>query len=112
MYARVTQFEIDLVRLDGATAVERFRQMILPGLQRQPGYAGVYALLSDEGKGSLITLWESEAAADASVVSGFYDEQLAKFVTFFRSPPGREHYAVVFAEGPHGITVPLQGAVP
>lgn len=99
MYARITQFEIDLVRIEAHAAVERFKAMILPGLKQQPGYAGVLALLSPDGKGALVSLWESEQAADKGLATGFYDEQVAKFVTFFRSPPGREQYNVVFAEG-------------
>jgi heme-degrading monooxygenase HmoA len=101
MHARVTQFEIDLVRIDATEAVERFKQLILPALQSQPGYAGAYGLLGGDGKGELITLWETEEAAEAGLRSGYYEEQVAKFVTFFRAPPGREHYAVVLADGPH-----------
>lgn len=99
MYARVTQFEIDLLRLDADTAIERFRVLILPVLEDQPGYLGVYALLSPDGKGELLSFWQSEAAAEAGIASGYYGEQVAKFVTFFRAPPGREQYAVVLAEG-------------
>lgn len=105
MYARVTQFEIDLLRLDADTAVERFRALILPVLERQPGYLGIYALLSPDGKGELVSFWESEATAEAGIRSGYYDEQVAKFVTFFRSPPGREQYEVVLAEGRSGLPV-------
>jgi hypothetical protein len=34
------------------------------------------------------------------VESGYYDEQVAKFVTVYRTPPGREHYEVVLADIP------------
>ena len=49
-----------------------------------------------------MTLWETPEAAEAGVASGYYDEQIAKFVAFYRSPPGREHYEVSFAEAPTG----------
>ena len=41
-------------------------------------------------------------AADAGLEGGrsFYSEQLEKFVTIYRSPPGREHYEVVIADLP------------
>jgi hypothetical protein len=38
------------------------------------------------------------------VGTGFYPEILAQYMTLFRSPPGREHYEVAFAEMP-GVTV-------
>ena len=31
--------------------------------------------------------------------SGYYEEQISKFLMFTRQPPGRDHYEVVFAEG-------------
>ena len=49
-----------------------------------------------------ITFWESEEAAEAGVrgTSSFYAEQVEKFVTLYRSPPGRESYEVVVADAP------------
>jgi hypothetical protein len=38
--------------------------------------------------------------ATAGLRSGFYDAQVEKFVTLFRSPPGREGYDVVVADAP------------
>ena len=59
-------------------------------------------LLSDEGKVLALTFWESEEAADAGIAGGrsFYAEQIDKFVTLYRSPPGREMYDVVLADAP------------
>jgi len=48
----------------------------------------------------VLTFWESEEAATAGLASGYYTEQLEKFVTFFRAPPGRETYEVALAEAP------------
>ena len=45
-------------------------------------------------------LWASEEAVVSGETSGYYDEQIAKLVTLFRTPPGREHYEVVFSEAP------------
>ena len=100
MYARVTLFEIDTVRGSLSTVVDRFEASVVPELHKQAGYAGAYALTTPEGKGMLLTLWETEAAAQAGEASGFYDEQIAKFLMVMREPPGRDHYEVVFSEAP------------
>ncbi len=98
MYARVTIFDIDTMRMDLGSAVERFKELVLPELRKQRGYEGLYVLTTDEGKGLLLTLWESHEAADAGVKSGFYAEQVEKFISLYRAAPGREHYEVAFAE--------------
>jgi heme-degrading monooxygenase HmoA len=98
MYARVTQFDIDTMRIDLDAALERFKDLILPELRRQPGYRGVYALRTDEGNGLLISLWDSPETAQAGVASGFYGEQIGKFMSFYKEPPGRSHYLVAFEE--------------
>jgi hypothetical protein len=95
MHGRVTLFEIDTLRIGLDDAVERFRELILPRLRQQPGYQGVIAMDTPEGKGMLISFWDTEAAASASIETGFYDEQIADFTMFLRQPPGREHYEVV-----------------
>jgi len=51
-----------------------------------------------EGKGMLLSLWESEEAASTSISTGFYNEQVQKFLMFLRQAPGREHYEVVYWE--------------
>ncbi len=98
MFGRITLFEIDTMRIDLDTALERFKEAVLPALRKQPGYKGVYVMRTPEGKGMLMTLWETQEAAQAGVVSGFWAEQIDKFVSVFRAPPGREHYEVVFIE--------------
>ena len=98
MFARITQFEIDTVRINLDEALERFKETILPEVRKQPGYAGVFVMRTPEGKGALLSLWTSEGAAHAGVDSGYFDEQVAKFLIFVRQPPGREHYEVVFSE--------------
>ena len=98
MYSRVTQLEIDTLRVDVADAVEVFRTEVLPRLHEQDGYEGALVLTAEDGRGILVTLWDTAAEADAS--AGFAGEQLAQYVTLFRTPPGRDHYDVSFAEMP------------
>jgi hypothetical protein len=100
MHGRVTQFEIDVVVAPVARAVARFEENVLPELRRQPGYAGVLVLANEEGRGELISLWDSEEAANQALATGFYDEQVQKFVTFYRQPPGREQFEVRLLEIP------------
>ena len=100
MVARVTLFELDLKRVDVEAALERYKALVLPDLRVQPGYQGLYVLHNKEGKGLLMSLWDSEQAADAGISSGYYDRQSAKFLTVFKEPPGREHYQVVYSETP------------
>lgn len=98
MFARATQFDIDTTRIGLEAALKRFLELVLPELRKQQGYQGNYLMRTPQGKGLLITLWETEADAEAGMASGFYDEQIRKFMTVYRQPPGREHYEVVFGE--------------
>jgi len=103
MFARITLFEIDTVRISLDEVLEQFKELIVPEVRKQEGYQGMYVMRTPEGKGVIMSLWASEEAAVAGVTSGYYDEQVAKFVAVFRAPPGREHYEVVIAEAP-GMT--------
>ena len=100
MIARITLFEIDTLRISLDDALEKFRELIVPETRKQEGYKGLYVMRTPEGKGLVMSLWESEEAATAGLMSGYYEEQVAKFVTLFLSPAGRESYEVVFAEPP------------
>jgi heme-degrading monooxygenase HmoA len=105
MFARVTLFEIDTLRIPLAEAERLFDDTVVSRLHEQHGYAGFLVMRTDEGKGMVITLWDSEEAASAGVDTGFYQEQVARFVTFMRQPPGREHYKVTRAELPNASAI-------
>ena len=102
MIARATMAEIDPVRMSIDDATELFRSSVLPALHEQPGYEGVYVLLTPDGQALVLTFWDSEGAADAGLRGSrsFYSEQVEKFVTLYGAPPGRETYQVVLAEEP------------
>jgi hypothetical protein len=100
MFARLTQLEIDTLRIDADSAVALFSSEILDELRRQPGYAGVLVLATPEGLGALVSFWDTAEAADVDAVAGFYPEVLERYVTLFRSPPGRGRYEVALAELP------------
>ncbi len=97
MFARVTQVEIDVLRTSVEEAVRRFDAEVLPELRRQPGFEGAAVLANPAGFGTVITLWQREEDA---APNERYEAALARYVTLFRSPPGREIYEVVVAELP------------
>ena len=102
MVARVTLAEIDPVRQNPRRAIDRFENELVPALHEQAGYEGCYVLLSEEGKVLVLSLWESDEAARATRLSGFYQGQIEKLsdVVVFRATPGREAYDVVVADAP------------
>jgi hypothetical protein len=103
MFARITLAEVDPVRMSIDNAVDLFKQSVLGELRQQTGYVGVYVLTTPEGKALLMSLWETKEAAQAELDSGFYETQLTKFATVFRSPPGREHYEVTVIDQAAGV---------
>ncbi len=100
MYARVTLLEIDILRIGTDSAVELYRREVMPELKLQPGYQGAIVLSTPEGKGLILTFWETEQQASAGGETGFYPDLLERYVTLFRSAPGRERYEVALAEMP------------
>lgn len=105
MYARVTPFEIDTLRIPLADAERLFDEQVVPILRQQAGLTGFYVMRTPEGKGLVITLWETAEAANAGIESGYYAEQVSHFVTFMRQAPGRDHYEVIRAQVPADAVV-------
>ena len=100
MYARTTLLEIDLLRISLDDADKAFVDAVLPKLREQPGFLGVYAMATPDGRAMLISFWETAEQADAGGDTGFYPGILDEFTTIFRTPPGREHYEVRVAIPP------------
>jgi len=98
MYSRVTLLEIDTMRATVGEAVRLFEEQVLPELREHEGYDGVAVLATPDGKGMIVSFWDTEETATAA--AGFATEALERYVTLFRSPPGREQYEVVLAELP------------
>ena len=107
MVARVTVAEIDFLRMSIEESIELFRESVVTALREQEGYEGCVVLVSPQGQALAVTLWRDENAADAGIAGGrsFYAEQVEKFVTIYRSPPGRETYDVVVADLPAGAPI-------
>ncbi len=103
MVARVTLAEVDAVRMRMDEAVELYRESVLPALEARPGYEGCYVLTTPEGKALVLSFWANEETAETGLATGFYAEQVAKFVTFYAAAPGRETYDVAIARAPATI---------
>ncbi len=94
MFARLTRIKTKIERLDEAAKL--FEESVIPSCKKQKGYKGAYFLIDRKtGESIPITLWENEEDMLATESSHFFQEQLVKFMTFFKSPPIREAYEVV-----------------
>jgi hypothetical protein len=103
MYSRVTLLEIDTLRTTIEEAAELFKEDVLPRLREQHGFVGAVVLATADGKGMIITTWESEEAAAAA--AAFASAELGRYMTLFKAPPGREYYEVVFVDMPNSAPV-------
>jgi len=80
------------------SAVARFTDDVLPELREQEGYEGVLVLTTPEGKGMVVSFWDTLEAAAAA--AAFAAAAVERFVTLYSATPGREHYEVAFADLP------------
>lgn len=103
MYSRVLLLEIDTLRADVAEATELFRASVLPALRAREGFEGALVLATPEGKGMILTLWDTEETATAA--KRFGTEVLERYMALFSAAPGRECYEVVCAELPSARAV-------
>ena len=102
MVARATIAELDFVPMSLEESTDVFRDSVVAALREQDGYEGCLVLVSPQGQALALTFWRDEESADAGLAGGrsFYAEQVEKFVTIYRSQPGRETYNVVVADMP------------
>ena len=98
MYSRVTLLEIDTMRADVSAAAARFEAELMPELREQEGFVGAVVLATPEGKGMVVTVWETEEAVEAS--AGLAAAHVERFATLYAAPPGREYYEVLYADMP------------
>lgn len=93
MFARLTIIQVKKDRID--EALKLHEESVVPLAKSQKGFQGLYMLTDRKtGKGISITLWHSEEDALANERSRYYQEQVAKFITFYTAPPIREGYEV------------------
>jgi len=93
MFARTTQLQLQPGKL--AEFKRIFQEVIVPGLQRQPGFHSITLLTDDANNKVLgIGLWSNEANLIRNESSGVYQELLGNVRHLLTEPPMREAYAV------------------
>jgi len=94
MFARFTIVQVKPEKID--ETIKLYEESVVPGAKAQKGYQGIY-LFTDRstGKGYSISLWDSEEDAVANEQSGYYKEQVSKFMEYFAAPPVQEGYEAV-----------------
>ncbi len=93
MYARVGIAEQKPGKIDEAVRI--YRDSVAPAQKQQKGFKGALFLTDRRtGKTISISLWETEADMEASMNSGFYQEQTDKFAQDLEGRPIWEEYDV------------------
>lgn len=94
MFARLTARQINPERID--EFIKRYRESVVPAAKSQKGYKGIFLFMDRKtGYSVSISFWEKEEDAVANEENRYYQEQVAKFITFYKKPPVREGYEVV-----------------
>ena len=96
-HARLLRMHLKIDRIDAVKKI--FEESVIPLCKSQKGFLGAY-FLADQESGTCIpiTLWESEEDMLATERSAFFQEQIVKFMPFFKSPPIREGFEVIVDE--------------
>lgn len=97
MFVRILRIQTKIDRIDEASKL--FEESVIPLCKDKKGYKGAY-FLTDRKTGNSIplTMWESEEDMLATERSRFFQEQVIKFLSFFKTSPIREAYEVVFKD--------------
>lgn len=93
MFARVGMAQDKPGRIEDAVRI--YRDSVAPAQKQQKGFKGALFLTDRRtGRSISISLWETEADMEASMASGFYQNQTDKFVQDFEGKPAWEEYEV------------------
>ena len=93
MFARFTTVQIKVNRID--EFIKRYEESVVPAAKTQKGYCGIYLFVDREtGNAVAASLWDKEEDALANEQNLYYQEQVAKFITFYKKNPIREGYEV------------------
>ena len=96
-FARLLRMHLKIDRIDAARKI--FEESVIPLCKTQKGFLGAYFLVDQESGDCIpITLWKSEEDMIATERNAFFQEQLVKFMPFFKSPPIREGYEIIVNE--------------
>lgn len=94
MFARVTTLHFKTDRID--EIVKIFNESVVPAAKSQKGFNRLLFFLDREtGKAHSIALWDSREDAIENEKSLYYQEQLTKFLPFYKTDPMREGFEVI-----------------
>jgi heme-degrading monooxygenase HmoA len=94
MFARITTFQLRTDNIDEIMKI--FNESVVPAAQSQKGFKRILFFLNREtGKAHSIALWETKEDAIANEKSLYYQEQLTKFLPFYKGPPIKEGFEVI-----------------
>ncbi len=97
MFARLLRIQTSIDRIDEASKL--FEKSVIPLCKDQKGSKGAYFLADRKtGNSILLTMWESEEDMLETERNRFFQEQVVKFLSFFKTSPIREAYEVVFQD--------------
>ena len=97
MFARLLRIQTSIDRIDETSKL--FEKSVIPLCKDQKGYKGAYFLADRKTGNSIpVTMWESEEDMLATERNRFFQEQVVKFLSFFKTSPIRETYEVVFQD--------------
>jgi len=97
MFARVTTIQIKTENIEEVLKI--FNESVVPAAKSQKGFKRICVFLNREtGTCHSFALWESKEDAIANEKSLYYQEQLIKFVPYFKSNPIKEGYEVIIDE--------------
>jgi heme-degrading monooxygenase HmoA len=92
MYARVTNI---LFPPEMTAEMSSVAQGLAPILRRQRGFEGLQVLIdSNTGEGIIVSLWETEADAEASEATSSYIGQMSMMSSFLHEPLVPKTYEV------------------
>jgi quinol monooxygenase YgiN len=95
MYARVISAQVDPKQLE--RLVEIVRDDSLRGSREHRGFRGAYGLVDrSNGRGMLITLWETAEDLEDVEASGYLAHALSQVMGYLHGPAVRETYEVAF----------------
>jgi heme-degrading monooxygenase HmoA len=98
MFARVTTIQVKTDTIDKVLKI--FHESVVPAAQSQKGFKRIMFFLDREtGRGHSIALWESQEDAIANEKSLYYQEQLTKFLPYYKSAPVKEGFEVIVDAG-------------
>ncbi len=94
MFARVTSIHVKTEYIE--EVIKIYKESVVAAAKSQKGFKRIFFFLDREtGTGHSIALWETQEDAIANEKSLYYQEQLTKFLPFYKIAPVKEVFEVI-----------------